>query len=310
MRAVAIQHRDEAPTVLELPDPTPGEGEIRVAVEAASINGFDAAVAAGYVWDALPHEFPVVLGRDYAGTVESLGAGVDGFTVGDRVAGVIPGVGLGPVGTLAELFTHSANLVSRVPSAVSSVEAAAVGLAGVTAVDLLDDLDVQADDVVLVSGATGGVGAIAVQLAVARGARVIATARPGEPADFAQRLGAAEVIDFTDDLEAAVRAVAPDGVTKIVHTAGDAGALSGLLKPGGHLSSALGAEPAQAKRDDVTISSIIAEATTEKLTSVLEAAASGQLTVPVSATYTLEQTAAALGDFGSGKLGKIVVTVR
>jgi len=309
MRAVAIKQRDEAPTVLELPDPTPGDGEIRVAVEAASINGFDAAVADGYVWDALPHEFPVVLGRDYAGTVESLGSGVDGFTVGERVAGVIPGVGLGPVGTLAALLTQSANLVSRVPSAISSVEAAAVGLAGVTAVDLLDDLDVQADDVVLVSGATGGVGAFAVQLAVARGARVIATARPGESGDFVQRLGAAEVIDFTDDLEAAVRAVAPDGVTKIVHTAGDAGALSGLLKSGGHLSSALGAEPAQAKRDDVTISSIFAEATSEKLTSLLESVASGQLTVPVSATYTLEQTAAALGDFGSGKLGKIVVTV-
>lgn len=90
--------------------------------------------------------------------------------------------------------------------------------------------DVQADDVVLVSGATGGVGAFAVKLAVARGARVIATARPGEPGDFAQRLGAAEVVDFTDDLEAAVRAIAPDGVTKIVHTAGDAGALSGLSR--------------------------------------------------------------------------------
>jgi NADPH:quinone reductase-like Zn-dependent oxidoreductase len=279
-------------------------------VEAASVNGFDVAVAAGYVWDALPHEFPVVLGRDYAGTVESLGPGVDGLTVGERIAGVIPGVGLGPVGTLGELFTQSASLVARVPSAVSSVEAAAVGLAGVTAVDLLDDLDVQAGDVVLVSGATGGVGAFAVQLAVARGARVIATARPGEPGDFAQRLGAAEVVDFTDDVEAAVRAVAPDGVTKIVHVAGDAGALSGLLQPGGHLSSALGAEPAQAKRDDVTISSILANSTSEKMTSLLEAAASGQLTVPVSATYTLDQTAAALGDFGSGKLGKIVVTVR
>jgi NADPH:quinone reductase-like Zn-dependent oxidoreductase len=61
MRAVAIQHRDETPTVLELPESAPGEGEIRVAVEAASINGFDVAVAAGYVWDALPHEFPVML---------------------------------------------------------------------------------------------------------------------------------------------------------------------------------------------------------------------------------------------------------
>lgn len=309
MRAVAIQHRDEAPTLLDLDGPVPGDGEIRVAVEAASINGFDAAVAAGYVWDALPHEFPVVLGRDYAGTVESIGSGVDAFTVGDRVAGVIAGVGLGSVGTLAELLVQSASLAAPVPSAVSSVEAAAVGFAGVTAVDLLDTLDVQADDVVLVSGATGGVGAFAVQLAVALGARVIATARPGEPVDFARRLGAAEVVDFTDDLEAAVRAVAPDGVTKIVHTAGDAGALSALLRPSGQLASALGAEPAQAKRDDVTISSIIAEPTAEKLTTLLEATASGQLTVPVSATYTLEQTAAALGDFGSGKLGKIVVTV-
>jgi NADPH:quinone reductase-like Zn-dependent oxidoreductase len=179
----------------------------------------------------------------------------------------------------------------------------------VTALDLIDSLDVHADDVVLVSGATGGVGAFAVQLAAARGARVIATARPGEAADFARRLGAAEVVDYTDDLEAAVRAVAPEEVTKIVHTAGDAVVLAGLLKSHGDLASAIGADPAQVGRDDVTISALVAEATAEKLTSLLEAVASGQLTVPVSATFPLEKARDALAGFGSGKLGKIVVTV-
>jgi NADPH:quinone reductase len=145
---------------------------------------------------------------------------------------------------------------------------------------------------------------------VARDANALPTPRPGGPGDFAERLGAAAVVDFTDDLEAAVHAVAPDGVTKIVHAAGDAGALSGLLKPGGHLTSTLGADPAQAKRDDVTISSVTAQSSSAKLTTLLDAAAAGRLTVPVSATYPLDQTAAALGKFGSGKLGKIVVTVR
>src|SRR3954449_12446716 len=117
MQALAIPARDASAEVSDVVDrdPEPGPGEARVAVDAASVNGFDVAVAAGYVWDAMPQEFPVVLGRDFAGVVEAVGEDVQGVQVGELVVTVIPGVGLGPVGTFAKRFVAPADLVARVP---------------------------------------------------------------------------------------------------------------------------------------------------------------------------------------------------
>src|SRR5215211_7332559 len=103
MKAFTITGRGTQPSLQEIPEPEPAAGEVLIAVEAASVNGFDLSVAAGYVWDMLPHEFPVVLGRDLVGTVTAVGDDVDTVRVGDRVAAVIPGMGLGPrTGSLAE----------------------------------------------------------------------------------------------------------------------------------------------------------------------------------------------------------------
>jgi NADPH:quinone reductase-like Zn-dependent oxidoreductase len=281
---------------------------VRIAVEAASVNGFDLAVAGGYVWDAMPHAFPVILGRDFAGTVSDVGDDVDGVQVGDRVAGVITALELG-AGPIAEQIVVPAAAVTPVPDGVSAVQAAAVGLGGVTALDAVDALDVGTDDVVLVSGATGGVGAFAVQLAARRGARVLATARSGAAADFVRRLGASEAVDHTTDLAGAVRAVAPEGLTGVLHAAGDPAALAGLLRPGGRLVSVVGATAEQTGRTDVTVTGVLATYTPEKLRGLLDQVAAGTLTVPVAATHPLTDAATALADFGGHKLGKIVVTV-
>ncbi|MDT4922662.1 MAG: hypothetical protein QOG01_375 [Pseudonocardiales bacterium] len=287
MKALAMTAKDTAPAVVDVLLREPGPGEVRVDVEAASVNGFDLAVAAGYVWDYLPAEFPVVLGRDFAGSVG-----------GDPVAGVVTAPGLGP-GPIAErVVVDAASIVPR-PEGVSAVQAAAVGLAGVTALDLVDALEVAAGDVVLVSGATGGVGAFTVQLAAARGARVVATARPGEAAEFVRGLGADEVTGYDGT---------PDGVTKVAHAAGDVAVLAALLPPGGRLASTLGATAEQAGRDDVTVTAVHAHYTPEKLAGLLAEVAAGRLAVPVAATYPLEKAADALAAFGGGKLGKIVVT--
>ena len=96
MKAFTITARDTQPTVQDLPQPEPAAGEVLVDVEAASVNGFDVSVAAGYVFDMLPYEFPIVLGREVVGTVAAVGDGVTNLSVGDRVAGVIPGADLGP----------------------------------------------------------------------------------------------------------------------------------------------------------------------------------------------------------------------
>jgi NADPH2:quinone reductase len=309
MRAMGIAARDTGPAELDLPDLQPGPGEVLVEVEAASVNGFDTVVAAGYLWDALPHEFPVVLGRDFAGTIVAVGGGVTGAVVGDRVAGALQGAALGPAGTMAEQVVLPADRVAAVPAGVSSRDAAAVGVAAASALDVVTALSLGPADVVLVSGATGGVGTFAVQLAARSGARVIATARTDDGAEVVRRLGAAETVDYTGDVGAAVRAVAPDGVTAIAHLVGDPSALGALLVPGGRLVSLRGADVAAVGRDDVTVSALMVDPTEPKLSGLLADVAAGRLEVVLADTFPLDRTPEALAAFGSGKLGKIVVTL-
>lgn len=212
MKTYSITARDTQPAIQDLPQPQPAAGEVLVEVEAASVNGFDLSVAAGYVWDMIPHEFPVVLGRDLVGTVTAVGDGVTDVSVADRVAGVIPGMALGArTGALAESVAVPAGALTRVPVGVDTQQAAVIGLAGIAAHDALHALNVRPGETVLVSGATGGVGSIAVQLAAETGATVIATARPGEEERYVRGLGAAHTVDWTGDLTAAVSSVAPDG---------------------------------------------------------------------------------------------------
>jgi NADPH:quinone reductase-like Zn-dependent oxidoreductase len=309
MRVFAMTGRGAAPAVVELDAPEPGPGEVRVAIGAASINGFDLAVAGGLVWDHMPHTFPVILGRDYAGTVDALGDGVSGVAVGDRVAGVNTALELG-AGPIAEQFVMSADALTPVPATVSDTQAAALGLAGITALDAIAALNLSSEDSVLVVGATGGVGSFAVQLAAAAGARVIATARPGEATEFVRRLGAADVVDHTGDLANAVRAVAPGGPSAVLHAAGDPAIPAGLLAPGSRFASVLGAGAEQIDRDDLAASSVLAVYTPSKLAELLAEVAAGELTVPVTAAYPLTEAPEALAAFGRGKRGKIAVTTR
>ena len=146
-----------------------------------------------------------MLGRDLVSTITALGDGVDSISVGDRVAAVIPGMALGPrTGSLAEYVALPATAVAAVPAGVEAQQAAVIGLAGIAAHDALDALSVQAGETVVVSGATGGVGSIATQLAVAAGATVIGTARPGPEEEYVRSLGASHTVDYTGDITAAV----------------------------------------------------------------------------------------------------------
>ena len=309
MKAFAIAGRDTQPAVHELPRPEPTAGEVLVEVEAASVNGFDLSVAAGYVWDMIPHEFPVVLGRDLVGTVTAVGDDVDNFAVGDRVAAVIPGMGLGSrTGSLTEYVPVPATAAARVPSGVDTQAAAVLGLAGVAAYDALEALGIQPGELVLISGATGGVGSVAVQLAVGAGATVIGTARPGQEEGYVRSLGAAHTVDYTGDLTTEVKSIAPNGVDKALHAAGDAGVIGQVLRPGATVASTLGATPEQFGRDDIAVNAIMAAATGDKLERLLDQVASGKLRVNVEATIPLERANEALKAFADGTLGKVLVT--
>ena len=309
MKAFALTDRNTQPALQDLPQPEPAAGEVLVDVEATSVNGFDLSVAGGYVFDMLPHEFPVVLGRDLVGTVTAIGDGVDTIAVGDRVAGVIPGVALSArTGSFAEYVALPASAVTRVPAGVDAPSAAVIGLAGVAAHDALEALGVQPGDTVLISGATGGVGSIATQLAVAAGATVIGTARPGQEEEYVRGLGSAHVVDYSGDITAAVQAIAPHGVDKALHAAGDAAALGKVLRAGGTIASTRGATAEELGRDDVTLAPIMAAATGDKLARLLDHVAAGKLRVNIEATIPLERAHEALAAFADGTLGKVLIT--
>ena len=308
MKALALVDRDAQPQVIDIPDRDPGPGEVRVAVEAASINGFDLAVVAGRVWDSMRADFPVVVGRDFAGTVASVGPDVDGLAVGDRVAGTIHGpLGAGGIG---EYVVQAAAALATIPKGVTAVDAAAVGLAGGAAIDVFDALDPSAGEAVFISGATGGVGLYLTQLVAARGARVIATATPGEPEDVVRRLGATEVVDHTGDVVAQLKQFAPEGIDKVAHLAGDAVALAALVKPKGGFVSLLGAGNESLGRDDITVTAIQARVPAEKLSRLLALVADDKLDVLVAQTYPLDRATEALDAFRTAPFGKIVVRPR
>ncbi|MFI7466046.1 NADP-dependent oxidoreductase [Nonomuraea sp. NPDC049646] len=310
MRAVMLNSVPADPAVADLPVPRPAAGEVLVRVAGSSVNGFDLAVAAGYLQQMMEHRFPLVVGKDFAGTVEALGEGVEGFTAGQPVFGVVMTPFLGP-GAMAEYVTVSAGYgIAPLPQGPAAAEAGALGLAGTAALDSLDAVAPAEGETVLISGATGGVGALAVQLAAARGARVIATARPGAEAGFVTGLTAAEVelVDHGGDLPAQVRALAPAGVDAVLHLAGDGAELAGLLRGGGRIASTLGLTPDAVQGAPVTVHTVMADPNPRTLGELAARVASGALRVPISATYPLEQAPEAFAAFRAGTLGKIAVT--
>src|SRR5882724_11378065 len=151
MRAVTVHSVPASPAVTDLETPRPQEGELLVKVAAASVNGFDAATLAGYLQQMMEHRFPLVPGKDFAGTVEALGEGVEGYAVGDAVFGVVMKPFLG-TGSLAEYVTVPAGYgVARVPAGLALEHAGALGLAGTAAWDSLNAVNLREGETVLVS---------------------------------------------------------------------------------------------------------------------------------------------------------------
>jgi NADPH:quinone reductase-like Zn-dependent oxidoreductase len=305
MRAFALPAADAQPILTEVPDPTPGPGEVLVRVVASSLNGFDASVASGRLHGMMEYRFPVVLGKDFAGTVEALGEGASRFAPGDDVFGVVmkPHLGDGGIGEL--LVVPEDQCIAAVPEGVALSHAGALGLAGTAAVDSLAAADLGPGRTVLVSGATGGVGALAVQYAVATGATVIATAKPGEEAEFVTGLGAQHTVDYTGDVPAQVRVISPQGVDAVVHLAGDGAALGDLLAPGGTIASTLGFGPEQ----HPAAVFVMADPSAETLERLAADVAAGRIRVPVTAIYSLEQAPQALEDYAAGAVGKLAIRV-
>lgn len=309
MRAFVLPEIGSAPGLAEVPVPEPGPREVRVRVHAASVNGFDPAVAGGRLAGVMEHRFPVVIGSDFAGMVDAVGTGVSEYAVGDRVFGAVSKSYLGD-GSFAEYVTLPAAMgIAPLPEGIDFVTGGALGLAGAAAVGSFDAAHIAPGQTVLVSGATGGVGSQLVQMAARAGATVIATARSDEQRAYVTELGAAETVDYREDVVAQVKAQHPDGVEVVIALAGDLGALIGATKRGGAFVSTILGSPDQVSAQDVEVVVVRVATTPETLKRVARDVVAGATKVSVQRVYPLDSAKEALDAFAGGKLGKIVIRI-
>lgn len=300
MKAVVIDEFG-GPGVLHVADrelPEPGAGQVRVRVRASGLNPMDRKVRSGEMQQMFPTELPTVLGVEVSGTVDAVGPEVDGLTVGEEVLGFADG------GGYAEYAL--ATTVAPKPAELGWATAAALPVAAAMAQSVLDQLEVTQGETVLIHGAAGGVGTVAVQLAVARGAGVIGTASEANH-DYLRGLGAVPVV-YGKGLVERVRAVAPDGIDAVFDVAGKGALPDSIELRGGKSRIVTIADPA-AFGLDVTFSSGGGR-DAEALAELARQAANGRLRLTVAETYSLEEVPAAheVLDTGHGR-GKIVLLV-
>jgi NADPH:quinone reductase len=221
MRAVAIDAfgGPEKLVVHDLRVPAVESHEVLIRVDTAGVGIWDAKARRGE-WGAGRERFPMVLGADGSGTIAALGDGVRGLQLGDAVYGYAFGDAKG--GFYAEYVVLSAEHVAPMPSSLDFREAGGIGVTALTALAGIDDaLDVRDGQTILVHGATGGVGTMAVQFAKRRGARVLATTNGGEGRELLRSLGVDEAIDTNhDDVLVIARRLAPHGIDALLALTG------------------------------------------------------------------------------------------
>jgi len=296
----------------EVPVPVPLPTEVRVRVHAAGVNPVDWKTRAGGGVGGVPRTLPFGVGWDVSGVVDAVGFGVTTLTPGDEVFGMpwFPR----EAGAYAEYVTAPSRHFARRPKTIGHVDAAALPLAALTAWQaLVDTADVQPGQRVLVHAAAGGVGHLAVQIAVARGAHVIGTAS-GAREEFVRGLGAEEFIDYrTARFEERV-----DDVDVVVDLVGDI-ELTGVpsisvTKPGGlYIGVPGGISPAVAAAAEargVRTTGILVEPDHTALAAIAELVDAGRLRVAVEKTFPLGQAAAAHDAVATGHTqGKVVIEV-
>lgn len=315
MRAIAVKAFKQPPELLELPVPVPAKGELLVKISAASLNPFDWRVIDGILDGKMPHTFPLVLGSDAVGVVTQLGDGVTRFKVGDRIFGQFLHAPVG-MGTYAEYVSvPQTNPLAILPEGIDSTTGAALPTAGLTALALVEQLQLKPGKSVLIIGATGGVGSFATQFAVAHGLRVFATATSHQ-AGRVRLLGASETFDQRgQDLIEALQMAFPDGIDGLIDLINDpAGfaALTALIRPGGVAWSTLwSANPEALKQKGIVGGNIEFKPSGPMLDVIAEAILVGKLVAPIDTIIPLEQAPEAIERSRRGQArGKTILMVR
>lgn len=296
----------------EVETPKPGDGEVLLRVRAAGVNAFDVAVVNGFAKDYMEHRFPLIPGLDGSGEVAALGAGGTALSVGQDVYGIAQKPYQG-AGTYAQFQTFPAEGVTPKPPSVDHISAAALPTPALTALSAVETVDPHEGQVVLIIGATGGVGSYATQLVANRGSRVLAVAR-GEYADYALSLGASDPIDYTSgDLADQVRTRASAGLDAIIDLSGDAdavGSLLDLVRSGGFVVSVAGGVDDGALEAHGLRGGSVNRAGLERLADLTRLVEEKQVVLPAIRSYPLEEAGAALAEQSSRHVkGKLVLTI-
>ncbi|QBD76610.1 NADP-dependent oxidoreductase [Ktedonosporobacter rubrisoli] len=314
MRVAAIERfgDPEQLSIQKVPLPDPGPGQVRMRIAAAAVNPADLGMVTGvYRWKE-EVSFPLVPGYDAAGSVDALGEGVSSFQVGDQVIACSQH-SLTQVGTYAEYAILSEHYLAPAPQGIELIAAASLPLAGLTALQALEQLQLAPGQTLLINGPLGAVGGFALQLVALRGIQVLAPTFAHE-AELARTLGATFMLDREQDIPAQVKQAVPSGVDAALDVIGGVAARSafeavhdgGLYVtvvpefwvPGGQFVPQRGITPRVVGVRSNTLQLI-------ELSSLL---ANGQLTTRVAKVFSLEHASTAHRLLAAGSIhGKIIL---
>jgi NADPH:quinone reductase-like Zn-dependent oxidoreductase len=310
MKAAQITQYGDAGAVTvaaEVPRPQAGGGKVLLEVHAASLNPVDSYIRLGYMHKMVPLQFPATLGIDVAGIVVETESGT-GFKVGDRVFGGASALA-GGSGAFAEYASVPAGLLAKAPAKLSFLEAAALPLAGVSALQAIETLKLSKGSTIFIQGGSGGIGSYAIQIAKHLGARVIASCR-GSATGYVKSLGADQVIDFE---KTAVSGNVRD-CDAVFDTAGGEAYKSSFaaLKKGGTILTIAGQPDAElAAKFGVTAVGQMTDVKTQSLDRLAQLVADGAVKVHIDRTFPLDKVQDAFRAREAGHVkGKIVLQIR
>jgi len=313
MRAIAVDEFKGEPRLVEVPQPVAKPEQLLVRIGATALNPFDWKVADGIMKGTMPAVFPLILGQDAAGTVSATGNDVTRFKRGDRIFGQFFHAPVGE-GTFAEYaVVPQKGALALLPQEIDFPTAAALPTAGMTALAMVEALELEPRSSVLIVGATGGVGSFATQLAASRGLRVLATAGAPAEGERLRRLGASEIFTSRDDiLVSEVQRNHPqriDGVIDLVSQTAALTALAGLVRPGGCvLTTVFSADEKTLRARGLRGGNFEVRASSSLLERLVDSVKSGKLSVPIDSIISLAEAPAAIARSRAGHAkGKTVI---